>query len=84
MLLLLLYTIFCYTPWMDDLETRFFIGYVTIGIVLSHLAINIYIMLSATTKDACHKTKLRRIKRKYKKDRLDLQNRLADTRLIRM
>ena len=45
-----LYTIMCFSPLVQDVATKFYIGYVCIAIVISHLLLNIGIIFYVTLK----------------------------------
>lgn len=63
-ILMVMYTIFCYTPWFYDIESRPYIGYVTIVIVLMHLIVNFYIIIGGSILDIKIKCRFRMIKRR--------------------
>lgn len=83
-LLLVMYTIFCYSPWVDDIEMTFQIGYITIGIVVLHLVVNLYLIMSSTCKTVSRKCKLRYRKKQLKKARKETMAKLDATREVRM
>ena len=47
-LMFVMYTMICFSPFVPDVNVRFYIGYITIFVVSLHLAINIYEILLAT------------------------------------
>lgn len=44
MLMFVMYTIFCFTPWVDDVIVKFQLGYLTCLIVGCHLAVNFFLI----------------------------------------
>ena len=58
-LMLTVYTFVCFTPFVPDVETKFYIGYVSIFIVILHLVVNIFIIFRPTVHSAKLKCKLR-------------------------
>ena len=46
--MLTMYTIFCFSPFVPDVKTKFYLGYVTIFIVISHLAVNLFWIFKGT------------------------------------
>ena len=57
-LMFVMYTIICFSPFVPDVTVRFYIGYITIFVVSLHLAINIYEILQATIRQLIRKRKL--------------------------
>jgi hypothetical protein len=47
-LLLIMYTMMCFTDFVPDLETQYGIGYVACSLVVAHLLVNLGIMLTAS------------------------------------
>ena len=43
-ILLVLYSIFVFTPWVDNVDVSFYTGYFTIFIVVSHLAVSLLLI----------------------------------------
>ena len=43
-ILLVLYSIFVFTPWVDNVDVAFYTGYFTILIVVSHLAVSLLLI----------------------------------------
>ena len=43
-----MYTIICFSPFIGDVETKFYLGYVTITIVCLHLVVNLFIIFRST------------------------------------
>ena len=54
-ILFVLYTILTFSPWVSDLDVKFYLGYCTIAVVALHLAVNMILMLAASI----HTIKLR-------------------------
>ena len=47
-LLLAIYTLVAYTHWIDDLQFRQNVGYITVGIVSLHLVVNLVLIFLAS------------------------------------
>ena len=47
-LMMVLYTMLCFSPWISDVELKFNIGYICIGFVVIHLLVNLSIIFGAT------------------------------------
>lgn len=75
----LLYTIFTYSPWVDDIRLKFYMGYVTISLAVLHLVVNLFLIFSATAKAWFWTCKRKFVIRKYKKERVKFQKMVADT-----
>lgn len=75
-LLFVLYTVFCFSPWIYDAEIKFNIGYLVILVVMLHIVVNLLLMLISTCK--LLKTKCRRkfVMRRYRRDRKKSQSHL--------
>ena len=54
-----IYTIICFTPFIPDVDCKFYIGYATISIVIAHLFVNLCIILKSTYLAIKFKLKLR-------------------------
>ena len=50
LLLLIMYTMMCFTDFVPDLETQYGIGYVACSLVVGHLLANLGIMLTTSFK----------------------------------
>ena len=48
LLLLIMYTMMCFTDFVPDLETQYSIGYVACSLVVGHLLDNLEIMLTTS------------------------------------
>lgn len=70
MLMTILYTIFAYSPWVDDIQLKFYMGYVTISLAVLHLVINLYLIFSATAKGWFWTCKKKFVIKKYKVERV--------------
>lgn len=73
-----MYTIICYSPWVQDVELKFYIGYVTIGFVILHLVINLFLIFRTTFIMLSNRCRRRMTMKTYKKSRSKLQKRLKD------
>ena len=45
-----MYTMMCFTDFVADLETQYKVGFVSCGLVVGHLLINVSIMLKTSVK----------------------------------
>jgi len=70
MLMTLLYTIFAYSPFVDDIQVKFYMGYVTISLAVLHLVVNLFLIFSATAKAWFWTIKRKFVIRKYKVERV--------------
>ena len=52
-----MYTMMCFTDFVADLETQYKVGFVSCGLVVSHLLINVSIMLKTSVKQIIMKFK---------------------------
>ena len=64
-----MYTILTFSPWVDDVNVSFYIGYLTITIVASHLIINLFLIFRGTFLDLSRKCKLKIAFYNHKKQR---------------
>ena len=58
-LMLTVYTIICFTPFVPEVETKFYIGYMAISLVVLHLVVNLLIIFRSTVLLIKLKCKLR-------------------------
>jgi hypothetical protein len=65
-LLLIMYTMMCFTDFVPDLETQYGIGYVACSLVAGHLLVNLAIMLTTSFKLLTLRFKRFLILRKHK------------------
>ena len=80
---LLLYTLISFTDWVPNMEAKFKLGYITCSLIVLHLMINIFIMLTSSIKEAYRACRLSRHRRKHNKQRVTLQKRLQTNRTKR-
>ena len=66
-LMFVMYTIICFSPFVPSVEVRFCIGYITIFVVCLHLAVNFYGIISSTFWNIKLKLLLRSAKKKHEK-----------------
>lgn len=78
-LLLLSYTVLCYTPWISDYAIRYMIGYASISCVLLQLIVSLYVILRHSFKAQSFKLKFYCIKRGLRKQRKELRVKLDNT-----
>ena len=72
-LMFVMYTIICFSPFVPDVTVRFFIGYITIFAVGLHLAVNLCGIIRSTFWNVKLKLLLRSAKKKHEKQRKKLQ-----------
>ena len=77
-LMLTMYTMICFSPFVPDVLTRFKLGYVTILIVCVHLLLNLTIIFITTFVNCKLCLRKRSLKRQYKRSRKLLQQRLRE------
>ena len=78
-LMLTMYTILCYSPFILSQATKFKLGYATIGIVAIHLACNLFFIFKETVLLMRLKCRRYRHMRRYKKWRKLMQKRIRET-----
>ena len=76
-LMFVMYTIMCFSPWVADVDVRFFIGYITISCVCLHLFVNLFDIVGETYRNVRFSLLKRRAKKKYASQRQRLQAALA-------
>ena len=77
-LILVLYTMLCFTYWITSIEIKLLIGYMACALVCFHFATNLVLMSSTACHTAKRKSKLKSSKKKYAVTRKANQKRLAD------
>lgn len=68
-LMMVMYTIITYSPWVDDPIVTFYIGYVTILFVILHLIVNFTLIFRNSLKSCKLKCRSRYLKKELKKQR---------------
>ena len=76
LLMFVMYTIICFSPLVPDVRVRFSIGYICMGAILLHLAINFVIIGQQTYLEMRMKLIKKLAKRTYKKGRLQHKQRI--------
>ncbi len=66
MILFIMYTMMCFTDFVPEIETQYKVGYISCGLVVSHLLINISIMLKTSIKQIVMRIKRWIMLRKHK------------------
>jgi len=79
-LMMSMYTMFVFSPWVTDVYVVFYFGYIVIAIVVTHLLINLGIILVSTIKTTISQCKRRFALAKYKKQRKARQAEFAKGR----
>ena len=68
-LMMTMYSILCFTPFVGDLYTQFYMGYVTITIVCLHLIINLFMIFKSTFYEMKMKCKKKMMLKQSKQQR---------------
>ena len=68
-LMFVMYTIICFSPFVPDVTIRFQIGYITIFVVGLHLAVNVYQILLVTVRQLIRENRMRRARKHHKRQR---------------
>jgi len=79
-LMLLLYTVICFTPWIPEVEIKVNIGYLSCLLVTLHLVLNLALMLGGSIKGAFRACKLMCAKKRQAEARVLLKNALKANR----
>ena len=72
-LIIIMYTIICFSPFVVSIKIRFVIGYITMMTVSAHLAVNFFIIGKATYRQIKFMVLLKLAIRKHKRKRKELQ-----------
>ena len=80
LLILLLYTMMCFTPWISDVETKYQTGYLSCLLVAFHFVFNISIMLVASLRTLVTQCKVKVAKKTEIKTR-KLRRRLREANM---
>ena len=64
-MLLTLYTIMCFSDWLDDLEVQFKIGYVACALIGFHFGLNLFLIIVTTVRVTKQKCRMRILRKKY-------------------
>ena len=59
-LLIVAYTIICFSAWIPNIETKFKIGYVSVGFVTIHLIVNFSLITYSTIKTYIRKCRVQK------------------------
>lgn len=75
-ILCVLYTILTFSPWVSDLDVKFYVGYWTISFIVIHLAVNMLLILRSTFRTLKLRCRKRIMKKGLKKHRQNIQCKL--------
>ena len=75
-ILCVLYTILTFSPWVSDLDVKFYVGYWTISFIVIHLAVNMLLILKSTFRTLKLRCRKRIMKKGLKKHRKNIQSKL--------
>ena len=81
--MLVMYHLICFTPFVPEVEMRFKLGYLVCASVCIHLLVSITILLTATYRDLRIKYFIRSAGKLHNKQRKVLQERLKKKRPVR-
>jgi len=76
--MLVMYHLICFTPFVPDLEVRFRLGYLVIGVICLHLTISLGILLKDTYRSIRFKRKVRIASKAHDVQRKELQKMLKE------
>ena len=76
----MLYTILVFTPWVDNVNVSFYTGYLTIFIIVFHLAISLVLITLETISGIKLRCRKSFAKRKLKKQRKAIGEEIERTR----
>lgn len=82
--MMLMYTIFVYTPWVSDVHTKFYMGYVTIGFAILHLVINLTLIFGSSAINVKKNCRVKMVMRRYRQGRKKNQKWLAESHSYRL
>ena len=82
-MLLTLYTIMCFSDWLDDQEFQFKIGYVACALIGFHSGLNLFLITVTTLRETKQRCRLCILRKRHKKARQALKARLEETRPTR-
>ena len=75
-LMFVMYTIICFSPFVDDVIVRFYIGYITIFVVSLFLLTEFYDITRSTIQELIRRHKIKKARRYNNNQRLKLKKRL--------
>jgi len=75
--MLVMYHMICFTPFVSDLEVRFRLGYSVCTVVSVHLSYSLGILLKTTLKDLWRMYRIHNASKEHDKQRTELQKRLV-------
>ena len=82
-LLLILYTILCFSDWLDDEELQLKIGFVSCSLICFHFGLNFVISLITTVRFTKRRCRMRTLRKRHEKEREDLKVKLHKTKAHR-
>jgi len=66
-LMLVMYHLICFTPFVPDLKVRFQLGYSVCGVICIYLAVAFFLLLKETYRNARMKYRIRKAKKEHDK-----------------
>ena len=79
-LMLILYTMLCFTPWVPQIETKMKVGYLSCFFVCLHFIVNLYIMTRSSIKGTIISCRIYSAKKAMKKKSPEIRNKLDQAR----
>ena len=68
-LMLVMYHMICFTPFIYDLEIRYNLGFIVCFVVVMHLVVNFYFMIATSVRESRRAYKLRKHTKIFEKKR---------------
>jgi len=78
--MMVMYHLICFTPFVPEIETRFNVGYVLCVLIGLHLAANLALILQTSYRGLRRKHQIRAATKYHKGQRLDLKKKLEEGR----
>ena len=75
-LMFVMYTIICFSPFVDDVTVRFYIGYITIFVISLFLITRFYEITRSTIQEILRLHRIKKAKKYHNKQRLKQRKRL--------
>jgi len=76
--MMVMYHLVCFTPFVPDLKVRFMLGYTVSAVICLHLLVSLVILAKATYKDLRMKNRIRIATKGHAEQRKELQDRLKE------
>ena len=83
MVLLSIYTMICFTPWIPDAKVKSRIGFIACTLVALHFIVSLVFITASSVSNLIQKCKIRQAKKVQEKQRVKLRQRLAKAKALR-